>query len=101
MQVQPQAEANPIAQFVRAAFGRLARPALWRRRRELHVCETLSLGNRNFLAVVGYHEQRFLIAGTPNSISLLAEVTQESGEADLAGEDAITGSGEEKGASAA
>lgn len=69
--------ANPVANFVRAAVERLARPSLWKRRRELRVCETLSLGNRNFLAVVGYQDQRFLIAGTATSISLLADVTRE------------------------
>jgi flagellar biogenesis protein FliO len=69
--------ANPVLQFCRAAFERLTQPALWKRRRELRVCETLSLGNRNFVAVVGYQDQRFLIAGTANSISLLADVTRE------------------------
>ena len=66
---------NAIARVVRAAFDRLARPALWKRQRELRVCETLSLGNRNFVAVLGYQDQRFLIGGTSNSISLLADVT--------------------------
>lgn len=74
--------ANPVMEFVRAAFGRIARPSLWKRRRELSICETLSLGNRNFVAVVGYQDQRFLIAGTPTSISLLADVTCESADAD-------------------
>jgi flagellar biogenesis protein FliO len=78
MQVQAHAQAaNPVMQFVRAAFERVKRPALWKRRRELRVCETLSLGNRNFVAVVGYQDQRFLVAGTANSISLLADVTRE------------------------
>ncbi len=70
------APANPVAGFVRAAFDRIARFSFWKRRRELTICETLSLGNRNFLAVIGYQEQRFLIAGTTNSISLLADVTR-------------------------
>lgn len=64
-------------QFVRGAFLKIARPSTWKRRRELRVCETISLGNRNFLAVVGYQEQRFLIAGTASSVSLLADVTDE------------------------
>jgi flagellar biogenesis protein FliO len=63
--------------FVRSAFGRITQPSLWKRRRELRICETLSLGNRNFLAVVGYQDQRYLIAGTANSISLIADVTDE------------------------
>jgi flagellar biogenesis protein FliO len=75
-QVQP---ANPVMQFVRAVFERFTRPALWKRRRELRICETVSLGNRNFVAVVGYQDQRFLVAGTATSISLLADLTRESG----------------------
>jgi len=68
---------NGVISFVRSAFGRITQPSLWKRRRELRICETLSLGNRNFLAVVGYQDQRFLIAGTPNSISLIADITSE------------------------
>ena len=66
---------NRVIQLMRSAFGRIARPALWKRRRELRLCETLSLGNRNFLAIVGYRDRRFLIAGTTHSISLVADVT--------------------------
>jgi flagellar biogenesis protein FliO len=69
--------ANPLLNLLRAAFEKLSRPALWKRRRELRVCETLSLGNRNFVAVIGYQQQRFLVAGTPTTISLLADVTSE------------------------
>jgi flagellar biogenesis protein FliO len=78
MQIETHAgAANPVMEFVRGAFGCIARPSLWKKRRELSVCETLSLGNRNFVAVVGYQDQRFLIAGTANCISLLADVTRE------------------------
>lgn len=76
MQMHLQIE-NPVMQFVRGAFSKIARPSTWKRRRELRVCETISLGNRNFLAVVGYQDQRFLIAGTPGAISLLADVTDD------------------------
>ncbi|MGO9271849.1 MAG: flagellar biosynthetic protein FliO [Terriglobia bacterium] len=47
------------------------------RRREGHVmrlCETLSLGDRRFLAVVVVEEQRFLVGGAGNSIALLAQL---------------------------
>lgn len=69
---------KPIAQFVRSALSQLTRPVLWKRQRDLRICENLSLGNRNFVAVLGYQDQRFLIAGTPTSISLLADVTPDS-----------------------
>jgi flagellar biogenesis protein FliO len=78
MQTQaPAVTQSPVTQFLRSAFGRLSHSALWKRRRDLRVVETISLGNRNFLAVVGYQEQRFLIAGTASSIALLADVTDE------------------------
>jgi len=73
---------NPVMQFVRAAISKMARPSRWRRSRELRICENISLGNRNFLAVVGYQEQRFLIAGTPSAISLLADVTEGTARCD-------------------
>ena len=52
-------------------FGRCAG---WRRRpaRQLRLCETLSLGERRFVAVVQFEQQRFLLGGTGNSIALLA-----------------------------
>jgi len=65
-------------EFVRSAFGRLSdlsRGRVWRRRpRGLRVCETLSLGNRGYIAVVSYRQQEFLVGGTTNSIALLAQL---------------------------
>jgi len=50
--------------------------ALARRRDEkvMRLCETLSLGERRFLAVVVVEEQRYLVGGAGNSISLLAQL---------------------------
>lgn len=42
--------------------------------RKLRICETLSLGNRGFLAVVRYQEQQFLVGGTNQSIAMLAQL---------------------------
>lgn len=39
--------------------------------RHLRICETLSLGEKRFIAVVEYDRQKFLLAGTPQNISLL------------------------------
>jgi len=49
---------------------------LQRRRSEkqLRLRETLQLGERRFVAVVEYEELRFLIAGTPTSVSLLSQL---------------------------
>ena len=39
--------------------------------RRLRLCETLSLGEKRFIAVIEYDRKKFLLAGTPQNISLL------------------------------
>lgn len=57
----------------RLAQERLQR--VWQRpRRALRLCETLSLGERRFLALVECENQRFLVGGTTSSVALLAEL---------------------------
>jgi flagellar biogenesis protein FliO len=72
------AEKFSAFELLRSAFGRLSdlsRGRIWRRRqRSLRVRETLSLGNRGYLAVVSYRQQEFLVGGTTNSIALLAQL---------------------------
>lgn len=41
------------------------------RRRGLRLCESLSLGDKRILAIVECDHQRFLLAATPQNISLL------------------------------
>lgn len=48
----------------------------FRAERQLHLCETLSLGPHGFLAVVRFEEQRFLVGGTNQSLALLAELSR-------------------------
>lgn len=50
--------------------------ARWRPRpaRQLRLCETLGLGERRFLAVVQFEQQRFLIAGTGTAVAMLAQL---------------------------
>ncbi len=42
-----------------------------RRERRLRLCEMLSLGEKRFIAVVEYGQEKFLLAGTQQNISLL------------------------------
>ena len=42
--------------------------------RRLRLSETLSLGEKRFLAVVQFQHQEFLVGGTGNSIALLAKL---------------------------
>jgi flagellar biogenesis protein FliO len=41
------------------------------RRRSLRLCESLSLGDKRIVAVIECDDQRFLLAATPQNISLL------------------------------
>jgi len=70
-----------------ATFGKFLKRGFWEpRRRSLRLCETLSLGNRGFLAVVRYQEERFLVGGTNSSISLLAQLKASSRSDDESGD---------------
>jgi flagellar biogenesis protein FliO len=49
-----------------------------RRERRLRLCEMLSLGEKRFIAVVQYGQEKFLLAGTPQNISLLKRLDPNS-----------------------
>ncbi|PYX84877.1 MAG: hypothetical protein DMG68_19395 [Acidobacteria bacterium] len=49
------------------------------RTRRLHVAESVSLGEKRFVAVVQFESQRFLIGGTGTSLRLLAELKSDEG----------------------
>lgn len=47
-----------------------------RKPRRLRVCETLSLGDRRFLAVIEFDRQEFLVGGTGSSLELMARLQE-------------------------
>ncbi len=56
-------------------FMRWARQAMRPRKvRRLHVRETLSLGDKRFVAVIEFDRQEFLVGGSGNSLALLARL---------------------------
>jgi flagellar biogenesis protein FliO len=57
-----------LATHVRKSFDRR------RSVRRLRLSETLSLGEKRFLAVVQFQQQEFLVGGTGTSIALLAKL---------------------------
>jgi flagellar biogenesis protein FliO len=66
---------------------------LWTRSRparQLRVRETLPLGERRFLAVVEFEQQKFLIAGTGSSVSMLTVLPEKT----AAGPPGVAASGE-------
>lgn len=56
-----------------------ARGRSWRSHpsRQLRLRETLPLGERRFIAVVEFDQQKFLIAGTGNSVAMLTTLASE------------------------
>jgi flagellar biogenesis protein FliO len=55
-----------------------------RRERKMRLCETLSLGERRFLALVLVEQQKFLVGGSGNSVTLLARLPSEPDSAQTA-----------------
>jgi len=60
-----------------------------RKERKIQLCETLSFGDRRFIALVMVEGQKFLVGGAGNSISLLTSLPQ--AVADVAAQDFTRG----------
>lgn len=78
---------NPIpVQMELRRLWRQSFASLWRRifsrvrgaPKQLHLRESLSLGDRRFVAVIEFEGKRFLVGGTSASLSLLARLGEES-----------------------
>lgn len=52
--------------------------------RRLRLCETVALGDKRFVAVVEFEKRRFLLAGAPQSVTLLTELQDRRFAAGLA-----------------
>jgi flagellar biogenesis protein FliO len=85
---QKQAAITPVRQQMptaaRVLFDVLARIAgairklvtVQRAQKQLRVCETVSLGDKRFVAVIQIEQERFLIGGATNSVSLLTRLAE-------------------------
>lgn len=74
-----------LRQVIRKFRGLLLAATRWgqtislkRRENQLRLCETLSLGDRRFLAVVLVEQQKYLVGGAPNSVALLAKLPSQA-----------------------
>ena len=56
----------------------LSKVRVSRRPRRLRLCESLSLGDKRFVAVIQYESQQFLIGGGTSSLNLLARLGESS-----------------------
>ncbi len=60
-----------------SALKRIAhRVKIQQARKSLRVCESVSLGEKRFVAVVQVDEERFLIGGSSGSLSLLSRLPE-------------------------
>lgn len=86
-EVEVEAEAkeiiSPVAELAKPnVFDVAAKVSKWIRshvkiqpaKKRLRVCESVSLGEKRFIAVVQLDGKEFLVGGAPNSLSLLASV---------------------------
>ena len=68
----------PLVEALRTALKHLLnlgqKFSVQRRKNNIHLCETLSLGEKRFLAVVLVEQQKFLVGGAGNSVNLLAKL---------------------------
>jgi flagellar biogenesis protein FliO len=82
-------EISMTAPICRGVLGRILQLCrvkvglMWRsqhKRRSLLIKETAGLGERRFVAVLQFERQRFLIGGSPGSVTLLAHLPEEEPE---------------------
>ena len=73
--VKDRAEARWVVTF-RGLWHWVHRALKSRQSRRLRVRESLSLGDRRFLAVIEFDHQEFLVAGSGSSLTLLARVQE-------------------------
>lgn len=73
--------ATKIIRFLKARLGILEeRYTQHRAKKKLRLRETLSLGDKRFLAVVEYRHQEILVAGTASSITVLMTASELEGK---------------------
>jgi len=65
------------ARLLRQWWSALAQVRAGRPRR-LRLCESLSLGDRRFVAVIEFDQTRFLVGGTAGSLVLLSRLEDEA-----------------------
>ncbi len=73
-----------VADWSRILFDRAGSVLKWilqraraqQARKNLRVCETVSLGEKRFVAVVQVDEERFLIGGSSSAVSLLTRLQE-------------------------
>ena len=80
MPALPKALLAHNASLLARAWGWLQKQNAFSAKKQLRVCETVSLGEKRFVAVVQIEGQRFLIGGGVSGVSMLAELETEAEE---------------------
>jgi hypothetical protein len=82
----PRPDVTNQSPAIRIAFDILSRVStalqkLWKTQRtqkHLRVCESVSLGDKRFVAVIQVDQERFLVGGAANSIAMLTRLAEPS-----------------------
>jgi hypothetical protein len=86
---QPKLKLPAWRRWIDTALAWVSSNHLNRSPRRLRLCETISLGEKRFAAVVEFDDRRFLIGGAATSISLLAELSQPTFASALASKNSV------------
>jgi len=78
----PQRHATGVSRIVHFLIRAFSAATVRGSRRRLRLCETLSFGEKRFVAIVECDRRTYLLAGAPQSISLLARLDGAPGAAD-------------------
>jgi flagellar biogenesis protein FliO len=78
-------DGSPRSPFLTLLKSLLRRVKVQRRERSLRVCESLALGEKRSLLVVAWGPRQYLVATTPQSISLLDRFDALDGESSVGG----------------
>jgi Flagellar biosynthesis protein, FliO len=66
--------ANYLLGILRTLWTRLRQVRVRQIKKRLRVCETVPLGEKRFIAVIQVDDKQFLLGGSSNSVSLLAQL---------------------------
>jgi hypothetical protein len=66
--------ANYLLKVLNRIWAQASQVRVRQNKKRLRVCETVSLGDKRFVAVIQVDDKQFLLGGAPNSVSLIAQL---------------------------
>ena len=78
-----------FSDFISRLWGQLKTIRVQQKKKRLRVCETVPFGEKRFVAVIQVDNQQFLVGGSSNSISLLAQLEKAADFASVLSKESI------------